>query len=859
LAYQNSMKGRGRLCLLVLVASLTGAGPFVPSARAASGATYTWTGGGGTSNKNWSDAANWSCSPSPNCQASTPNPIDQQQSDVVFPAGPTQPDSNIDAGTAPVEVNSLTIQSSSYSISSTDGSGLKVDSTASLQGQIDVSTGFAGSNQLYLGAVTLVGDTTLTCAGQVDFFSTVDGAFSLDVSSFLKSFAGRVGGSAALTSLTTDAGPTHLNGGGVTTSGAQSYQGAVSLGANATLTSTGSGDVTFGSTVDGSFSLAVNTGGLTAFGGQVGGSTKPTSLTTDAFGSTALNGGGVATTGAQTYNDVISLGADTTLRSTSGSIGSSAAIGLSSHTLTVVGSGSLSGVISGSGGVIKQGSGTLVLGGTNTFTGTTDITGGLVNFRSLSNLGLGSVTLDGGGLQWASGTSTDVSPRLSALGGNGGTLDTNGNNVTLATEIDGAGALTKTGSGTLTLTAANTYSGETTINAGTLALTGTIAGNVIVNSGGTLNISGSGFVEGTITNNSGTVTGTAPGAPTGVSGSLGDGQVTVSFTAPGSAGSSSITSYTVTASPGGATASGSSSPITVSGLTNGTSYTFTVQATNGVGTGSASSASSAVVPGAVPDAPTSVSAVAGNRKATVSFTAPSSNGSTITSYTVTASPGGATGSGSSSPITVSGLTNGTSYTFTVTATNGVGTGPASASSSPVTPVGSGGGGSGGSSGTSGGTTPKPPPAVVPDTQAPSAPSHLNGHFAGGTLALSWQASNDNVAVDHYEIDLNGSAIERIPAGTTRASIRTFRPKGTSLFTVRALDAAGNASGTVGPVTVRPIARPTIAPKRIPAWAWELFAWEQHGGKGKRPRTPAPLPHWYGAWKAWRIEPFAVVT
>ena len=87
-----------------------------------------------------------------------------------------------------------------------------------------------------------------------------------------------------------------------------------------------------------------------------------------------------------------------------------------------------------------------------------------------------------------------------------------------------------------------------------------------------------------------------------------------------------------------------------------------------------------------PGAPTKVTAVAGNGTATVSFAAPASDGgNAINSYTVTASPGGATAAGISSPITVGGLTNGTAYTFTVTATNTHGTGPASLPSNPVTP------------------------------------------------------------------------------------------------------------------------------------------------------------------------------
>ena len=79
-----------------------------------------------------------------------------------------------------------------------------------------------------------------------------------------------------------------------------------------------------------------------------------------------------------------------------------------------------------------------------------------------------------------------------------------------------------------------------------------------------------------------------------------------------------------------------------------------------------------------PGAPTGAIATPLNASARVAFTAPASNGGAgITSYTVTSSPGGLTGTGTGSPIVVGGLTNGTPYTFTVTATNSAGTGPAS--------------------------------------------------------------------------------------------------------------------------------------------------------------------------------------
>ncbi len=267
---------------------------------------------------------------------------------------------------------------------------------------------------------------------------------------------------------------------------------------------------------------------------------------------------------------------------------------------------------------------------------------------------------------------------------------------------------------------------------------------------------------------------TAPGAPTIGTVTAGNGQVTVSFTAPVNNGGSAITGYTVTSNPGGITAGGNgftTSPITVIGLTNGTPYTFTVTASNAIGTSSASSASGSATPKAdqtitfaqppsqnfgtsptlpatstsgltvtfsssttgvctitsggaltfvtagsctidadqagdgstnaattvsrtftvnaiAPDAPTIGTATAGNADATVTFTAPASNGgAAISGYTVTSNPGGLTGTGAGSPITVTGLTNGVSYTFTVTATNTASlTGAASAASNAITPA-----------------------------------------------------------------------------------------------------------------------------------------------------------------------------
>lgn len=182
-----------------------------------------------------------------------------------------------------------------------------------------------------------------------------------------------------------------------------------------------------------------------------------------------------------------------------------------------------------------------------------------------------------------------------------------------------------------------------------------------------------------------------PGAPTigtatdvGTARAYNNGAATVTFTAPTYTGNTPITGYTVTSSPGGFTGTGASSPVTVTGLQSSTSYTFTVTATNAQGTSPASSASNSITATTVPQAPTIGTATGGDATATVTYTAGATGGKTVSAYTATSSPGSVTGTGAS-PITVSGLTNGTAYTFAVTATNANGTSTASSASNSVTP------------------------------------------------------------------------------------------------------------------------------------------------------------------------------
>ncbi|OYV93512.1 MAG: hypothetical protein B7Z73_03390, partial [Planctomycetia bacterium 21-64-5] len=126
----------------------------------------------------------------------------------------------------------------------------------------------------------------------------------------------------------------------------------------------------------------------------------------------------------------------------------------------------------GTGALTKAGSGTLTLAGNNTYTGGTTINDGVLAFASGALGTSGTIAFAGNStLRWSGANTQDISSRLVIDNGVDATLDVGTNDVTLASGFggNGTGALTKVGSGTLTLTGNNTYSGGTTITAGTLA------------------------------------------------------------------------------------------------------------------------------------------------------------------------------------------------------------------------------------------------------------------------------------------------------------------------------------------------------------------------------------------------------
>jgi hypothetical protein len=196
----------------------------------------------------------------------------------------------------------------------------------------------------------------------------------------------------------------------------------------------------------------------------------------------------------------------------------------------------------------------------------------------------------------------------------------------------------------------------------------------------------------------------------------------------------------------------------------------------------------------VPNGPSGVTAIAGDSSAAVSWTAPSDNGSAITGYLVTASPGGATTLASSSPAVVTGLANGTAYTFTVQAINAIGTGLASAVSSPVTPA----------------------PPAGPDTTAPtvtitSGPGAFSP-LTAGSIAFSGSDPGRPAALLTYACTLDGLVTDPC---TSPLSYSGFTNTTAHTFSVQARDEAPNTSSAATRSWTVDTTTPTIAAAATP--------------------------------------------
>ncbi len=165
---------------------------------------------------------------------------------------------------------------------------------------------------------------TSTAGGAITFSGTTSGGDLTVNTSGATTFNGDV----YLRSLTTDAGGTTVLGGvsgpaSVNTTGAQTYNDNVVLEQDTAFASSGAGAITFAGTIESpgaARALTVGTSGAATYGGLLGGNNNPLSAVFTNAAAIALNGGGATTTGNQTFNGPVTLGADTTLTSTNGNV-----------------------------------------------------------------------------------------------------------------------------------------------------------------------------------------------------------------------------------------------------------------------------------------------------------------------------------------------------------------------------------------------------------------------------------------------------------------------------------------------------------------------------------------------------------
>lgn len=387
---------------------------------------------------------------------------------------------------------------------------------ATVNGSLTSSAGIS-----FTSTVGLAGDSSLN-ADSVIFGagSTIDGAFALSVTTtgpVALVFPAPVGGTTPLASFTANSASSLLVH-DVTTAGDQSYtatngiflnglyttgggnflaSSAVSLLGDTTIQA-GAGGITFTSTVDGTFNLAANSSATTSFGGDVGATNPLASLSTDAGGTTLLRS--VATINGQTYDDdtvilngtystvgagftitnaAVVLGT-TTIRTGAGAIALGSTVdkptaGVVVLTLDSDADSTLATNFTGNLALTKDGSGTLTLSGVSTYAGTTTVSAGtlangadnplpatsplVVAFGATYDLNGFNQTV--GGLTGA-GTVTNTAA-AATLTVNNTTSDT------FSGLLSGALSLVKGGVGSLTLTSANSFTGSTTVNGGTLA------------------------------------------------------------------------------------------------------------------------------------------------------------------------------------------------------------------------------------------------------------------------------------------------------------------------------------------------------------------------------------------------------
>jgi len=277
------------------------------------------------------------------------------------------------------------------------------------------------------------------------------------------------------------------------------------------------------------------------------------------------------------------------------------------------------------------------------------------------------------------------------------------------------------------------------------------------------------------------IPGSTPSSPTITSAIKGNASVTLAWGSANPQGYA-ISGYTVTANPPvqmpTACVATTNLTCTVIGLTNGVGYTFKVSASNILGAGDPSVSTGVITPSSVTSPPRSVTASALSNSTLVSWQIPSDNGGlAISSYTATASPGGASCTTSATSCTIAGLQNGTAYQVSVIATN------SSGQSLPSSPI---------------GVTPVGPSLAPVLTATPSS----------GVLSLSWtKPPFSGTALTGYLLTLTG------PGGTI--VVQTTLPATTQTFVARSLVNGKSYSASLTALTLGYSSSPAVLTNQVP--------------------------------------------
>ena len=266
----------------------------------------------------------------------------------------------------------------------------------------------------------------------------------------------------------------------------------------------------------------------------------------------------------------------------------------------------------------------------------------------------------------------------------------------------------------------------------------------------------------------------------------------VTWLAPSSTGGSVITGYTASAYSASTDGSVSASCVTagltctITGLTNGTTYYVSVVATNAAGSSAATAPRISVIPAALPGAPTISSVTAGNAYLSVAFSAGTADSNApITGYQYSSDNGStwADASGTSSPLLVSSLTNGTTYTVKIRAVSAIGNGAASS----------------GVAGT---------PYTVPSNVDPGSIGYTAGN---GNVIVSWTApaangsaiTNTNVTAFSALVGGSSSGTCSTTGSTTTCTISGLLNGTTYYVSIETINGAGYSQRSTPRVAVMP--------------------------------------------------------